>query len=154
WGASDPPKADLFAVKGELEALGEALRVQLECRPGSQPFLHPGRSAAVVADGRQLGWLGELHPLVAREWGIEGAAVMELELDPLLAMADGEHAYRDVISYPVLRQDLAVVLPEDVPAGQVLETVRQAASQLLDEVAPVRTRIVAALGELGGELRA
>jgi phenylalanyl-tRNA synthetase beta chain len=190
WGASDPPRADLFAVKGVLEALGEALRVELECRPGSQPFLHPGRSAAVVADGRQLGWLGELHPLVAREWGIEGAAAMELELDPLLAMAGGEHAYRDVISYPVLRQDLAVVLPEDVPAGQVLETVRQAASQLLDEVgvfdvysgpqvgegkrslalslafrapdrtltdedvAPVRTRIVAALGELGGELRA
>jgi phenylalanyl-tRNA synthetase beta chain len=169
WGASDPPRADLFAVKGVLEALGEALRVELECRPGSQPFL---------------------HPLVAREWGIEGAAAMELELDPLLAMAGGEHAYRDVISYPVLRQDLAVVLPEDVPAGQVLETVRQAASQLLDEVsvfdvysgpqvgagkrslalslafrapdrtltdedvAPVRTRIVAALGELGGELRA
>jgi phenylalanyl-tRNA synthetase beta chain len=190
WGAPDPPKADLFAVKGVLEALGEALRVELECRPESQPFLHPGRSAAVLADGGQLGWLGELHPLVAREWGIEGAAVMELELDPLLALAAGEHAYRDVISYPVLRQDLAVVLPEGVPAGRVLETVRQAASQLLDEVgvfdvyggpqvgegkrslalslafrapdrtltdedvAPVRTRIVAALGELGGELRA
>lgn len=190
WGAPDPPKADLFAVKGMLEALGEALRVQLECHPGSQPFLHPGRSAVVLADGRQLGWLGELHPLVAREWGIDGAAVMELELDPLLAAAAGEHAYRDVISYPLLRQDLAVVLPQDVPAGQVLETVRQAASQLLDEVgvfdvysgpqvgegkrslalslafrgpdrtltdedvAPVRARIVAALGELGGELRA
>jgi len=144
----------------------------------------------VLVDDRQLGWLGELHPLVAREWGIEGAAVMELELDPLLAAAAGEHAYRDVISYPLLRQDLAVVLPEDVPAGQVLETVRQAASQLLDEVGvfdvysgpqvgegkrslalslafrapdrtltdedvvPVRARIVAALGELGGELRA
>ena len=69
WGAPDPPRADVFAVKGVLEALGAALRLQLECRPGAQPFLHPGRSATVLCDGQELGWLGELHPLVAREWG-------------------------------------------------------------------------------------
>jgi phenylalanyl-tRNA synthetase beta chain len=190
WRAPESPKADLFAVKGVLEALGEALRVELECRPEPQPFLAPGRAAAVMGEGRKLGWLGELHPLVAREWDIEGVAVMELELDSLLEIAGGEHVYSDVISYPALRQDLAVVLPEEIPAGQVLETVRKAASELLDEtevfdvysgpqvgegkrslalslafkapdrtltdedVAPVRERIVAALGGLGGELRA
>jgi phenylalanyl-tRNA synthetase beta chain len=182
-------RADLFAVKGILEALGAALRVELECRPDTQPFLHPGRSAAVVCEGEELGWLGELHPLVAREWDLDGAAVMELELDRLLAIAASESTYGDVISYPALRQDLAVVLPEHVPAAQVLEAVREAARELLDEVgvfdvysgpqvgegkrslalslafrapdrtltdedaAPVRERIVAALGGLGGELR-
>jgi phenylalanyl-tRNA synthetase beta chain len=190
WGAPDPPRADLFAAKGVLEALGAALRVKLECRPEDQPFLHPGRSAAVVCEGKRLGWLGELHPLVAREWDIDGAAVMELELDRLLALAAAGSAYRDVISYPALSQDLAVVLPEDVPAAQVLEVVRFAARELLHEVSvfdvysgpqvgegrrslalslafrapdrtltdgdivPVRERIVAALGEIGGELRA
>jgi phenylalanyl-tRNA synthetase beta chain len=189
WGAPDPVRADLFAVKGILEALGAALRVELECRPDTQPFLHPGRSAAVVCEGEELGWLGELHPLVAREWDLDGAAVMELELDRLLAIAASESTYGDVISYPALRQDLAVVLPEHVPAAQVLEAVREAARELLDEVgvfdvysgpqvgegkrslalslafrapdrtltdedaAPVRERIVAALGGLGGELR-
>jgi phenylalanyl-tRNA synthetase beta chain len=190
WGAPDPPPADLFAVKGILEALGSALRVELECRPAAQPFLHPGRSTVISCDGEELGWLGELHPLVAREWGIDGAAVMELELDRLLAIAAGESTYRDVISYPALGEDLAVVLPEQVPAAQVLEAVRWAAGELLDEVgvfdvysgpqvgegkrslalslafraqdrtladedvAPVRERVVAALGGLGGELRA
>jgi phenylalanyl-tRNA synthetase beta chain len=190
WGSPDPPKADLFAVKGILEALGVALRVELECRPGTQPFLHPGRSAAVVCNGEELGWLGELHPLVAREWGLDGAAVMELEHDRLLTIAAAQSTYRDVISYPALRQDLAVVLSEQVPAAQVLDTVRTAAKELLDEVnvfdvyrgpqvgegkrslalslvfrasdrtltdedvTPVRERIVAALGGLGGELRA
>jgi phenylalanyl-tRNA synthetase beta chain len=189
WGVPDPSKADLFAVKGLLEALGEALSVDLECRAEPQPFLHPGRAAIVLCEGEAVGWLGELHPLIAREWGIEGAAVMELDLDALLAKAGGEHAYRDVISYPVLRQDLAVVLPEEVPAGRVLETVRGVAQALLEEVGvfdvysgpqvgegkrslalslsfrapdktltdedvePVREAIVAALGELGGELR-
>jgi phenylalanyl-tRNA synthetase beta chain len=134
WGTQDPPRADLFAVKGVLEALGAALRVGLECRPEGQPFLHPGRAAAVVCEGERLGWLGELHPLVAREWDIEGAAVMELELDRLLTIAAAERPYRDVISYPALRQDLAVVLPEEVPAAQVLEAVRVAARELLDDV--------------------
>jgi phenylalanyl-tRNA synthetase beta chain len=134
WGAPDPPRADVFAVKGVLEALGAALRLQLECRPGAQPFLHPGRSATVLCDGQELGWLGELHPLVAREWGIEGAAVMELQLDLLLGAAEAQSAYRDVISYPALRQDLAVVLAEDVAAAKVLDAVREAAGTLLDEV--------------------
>lgn len=189
WDVPDPPRADVFAVKGVLEALGAALRVELECRPAAQPFLHPGRSAEVLGDGEPLGWLGELHPLVARAWGIDGAAVMELELDRLLEIAAGEHAYRDVISYPALSQDIAVVLPEDVPAAKALELVRKAAGELLaevgvfdvysgpqvgdgrrslalslsfrapdrtltdEDVAPLRTRILDALGQLGGELR-
>jgi phenylalanyl-tRNA synthetase beta chain len=134
WGAPDPPKADLFALKGVLEALGGALGVQLKCEPGSEPFLHPGRSAVVTCAGERLGWLGELHPLVARNWDIDGAAVMEIQLDRLLVLASTESAYRDVISYPALRQDLAVVLPEQVPAAQVLDAVREAARKLLDEV--------------------
>ena len=134
WGAPDPPRADVFALKGVLEALAAALRLGLECSPGAQPFLHPGRCATVSCGGQELGWLGELHPLVAREWGIDGAAVMELRLDLLLGGAEAQSAYRDVISYPALRQDLAVVLAEDVAAAKVLDAVREAAGALLDEV--------------------
>ncbi len=88
----------------------------------------------MLCDGQELGWLGELHPLVAREWGIDGAAAMELELDLLLGSAKAQSAYRDVISYPALRQDLAVVLAKDVAAAKVLDAVREAAGALLDEV--------------------
>lgn len=134
WGAPDPPQADLFAVKGILEALARALRVELGVQPSPQPFLHPGRAAAVLCEGRQIGWLGELHPLVARAWDLDRVAAMELQLDRLLAPAVSERAYRDVISFPTLRQDLAVVLPEEVPAERVLDAVRAAAGDLLDEV--------------------
>jgi phenylalanyl-tRNA synthetase beta chain len=190
WGTPNPPKADLFAVKATLEALGAALRMEVECRAATQPFLHPGRAAAVVCEGEEIGWLGELHPLVAREWGIEAAAAMELSLDRLIARACSQDLYQDVISYPGLRLDLAVVLPQDVPAARATELVRVAAGDLLDavevfdvytgtqvgegkrslalslsfrapdrtltdaDVVPLRERIVQALEELGGELRA
>ena len=199
WGSSEPAKADLFTAKGVLEALGEVLRVELECRPGEQPFLHPGRSASVRCEGEEIGWLGELHPLVAREWDLDGAAAIELDLDRLLALAVARaHRYQDVISYPGLRQDLAVVLSQDVPAARATELVRAAGGDLLDsvevfdvyegpalpppsseqvgegrrslalslrfrapdrtltdaDVVPLRERIVQALEELGGELRA
>jgi phenylalanyl-tRNA synthetase beta chain len=135
WGGDEPAKADFFAAKGVLESLGQALRVALECTPADQPFLHPGRSACVRSDGTEIGWLGELHPLVAREWDLDGAAAIELDFDRLLALASaGEHRYRDVISYPGLRQDLAVVLSQDVSAARATELVRAAGGDLLDSV--------------------
>jgi phenylalanyl-tRNA synthetase beta chain len=134
WGAPEPAKADLFAIKGVLEALGAALRVQLDCRAGTQPFLHPGRCATVSCEGVELGWLGELHPLVAREWNLDGAALFELDLDRLLEIAARESAYRDVISYPALRQDLAVSVAETISSAEVTEAIRQAAGGLLRDV--------------------
>ena len=155
--------------------------------------------ARVGAHARTLGWIGELHPEVARRFDLLAAdadadkpslpVAMELDLDALLAAAPTETAYRDLISYPALRLDLAVTLPESVPAAQALATVRDAAGGALEDVqvfdvytgpqvgegrrslalalsfrapdrtladedvAPPRARIVAALAEIGGELR-
>ncbi|HWX43751.1 MAG TPA: phenylalanine--tRNA ligase subunit beta [Solirubrobacteraceae bacterium] len=138
WRAPEPQRTDLHAVKGVLEALAAALRVPVECRPAQahHPFLHPGRAAEVFVEGEPLGWLGELHPLVSA-WDIQGAAVMELDLDRVLAAAAREadtRAYSDLVSFPALRQDLAVILPEEVSAAQTLALVRDAAGDLLDEV--------------------
>ena len=136
--ASDPPTADLFAAKALLEALADALRVPgLAFAPAPQPFLHPGRSASVsLGDepGQEtIGWLGELHPLVAGSWELPAAACFEIDLDRLIAHA-ARPSYVDLIGYPPLRQDIAVVLSEQVPAGQVLAAVRTAAGKLLADV--------------------
>ena len=133
WGAPDPPRADFFAVKGLLEALADALRVRIDVAPAAEPFLHPGRSATVLAADVPIGWLGELHPLVAREWDIDGAAGFEVDLDGLIAAAPGEHRYDDLIGFPALREDLSIVLDAEVPAARVLEVVREAGGKVLDD---------------------
>ncbi len=192
WGVPEPGSvADYFAIKGVLEALGRALHVPgIEFQADVLSFLHPGRTAAVkVGADEPIGWLGELHPLVADAWELPGASALEIDLDRLIAAAPKETGYEDLIGYPPLRQDLAVVLGEDVPAAEVLRAAREAAGELLreakvfdiykgsqvadgkrslalalsfrasdrtltdEDVAPVRDRIVKALGGLGGELR-
>ena len=116
WRVSEPPVADFFAAKAMLEALARALRVDgLELVPARQPFLHSGRSADVRAGDESLGWLGELHPLVAQTWELPGASCFEIDLDGLIARADTGRAYEDLIGYPPLRLDLAVVLPTERP---------------------------------------
>jgi phenylalanyl-tRNA synthetase beta chain len=184
--------ADFFAAKGLLAAVLDALHVDWSVEPSPWPFLHPGRSANVLcADGGQtLGLLGELHPLVAEAWDLEGAAVFVVDLGKVSEASPPVIRYRAFPGFPPVRQDLAVILPEEVPSAEVLSAVREAAGELLDdvrvfdvyvgpqvgegrrslalslslrapdrtlseeEVGPVRRRIVASLGRLGGELRA
>ena len=133
--------------------------------------------------------MGEVHPLVAEQWDLERTAVFAIDLGKLAAVAPPVPAFRPFASVPSLRQDLAVVLPDPIAAAQVLERVREAGGEMLDDVsvfdvytgpqvgegmrslalalsfrapdrtltdedvAPARERIVAALGDLGGELR-
>jgi phenylalanyl-tRNA synthetase beta chain len=190
WGVPDPPRAGFFAAKGLLAAMLDALRVEWSVTAAPEPFLHPGRSARVtVGDGEPVGWVGELHPLVARAWDLDDTAAFELNLDRVVAHAVAVPRYHDVTTFPPVRQDLAVVVAEDLPAQTVVDAVRRGGGELLsnarvfdvyrgaqvgegrtslalaltfqapdrtlsdDDVAPVRERIVAALQELGGELR-
>jgi phenylalanyl-tRNA synthetase beta chain len=108
------------------------LGVPVEVVPGEQPFLHPGRSGRVLVEGEEAGWLGEIHPLVCRAWDLEAAAGFEVDLAPLAAASPlGEETYEDVISYPAVHQDVAVVVDEVVPAAEVRASVLEGGGELL-----------------------
>jgi phenylalanyl-tRNA synthetase beta chain len=132
WGTAEPPQAGFFAAKALLGAALEAIRVSWQVEPATEPFLHPGRTARVIAGGEDVGWIGELHPLVARAWDLDhGAALFEVDLDRVLGHADAVPQYVDLTSFPALRMDLSVTLPEDVPAATVVASVREAGGDLL-----------------------
>ncbi|TMK57052.1 MAG: phenylalanine--tRNA ligase subunit beta [Actinobacteria bacterium] len=124
--------ADFFALKGALEALARQLGVALSFAAAEQPFLHPGRSAAISIGDTAAGWLGEVHPLVCRTWDLDAAVAFEIDAAPLLAAATvGEERYEDVTTFPAVYQDLAVVVPADVPAEAVSEAIRAGGGELL-----------------------
>jgi phenylalanyl-tRNA synthetase beta chain len=135
WGTPEPPRAGFFAAKGMLGAALHAVRVRWEVEPATEPFLHPGRTARVLAGGEDVGWIGELHPLVARTWDLDhGAALFEVDLDRVLTHADAVPRYVDLTSFPELRMDLSLTLDEDVAAATVLASVREAGGELLTGV--------------------
>jgi phenylalanyl-tRNA synthetase beta chain len=131
WRDPEPPKADFFAAKGVVGAVLAALRVPWEVEPSREPFLHPGRSARVLAGGEPAGWLGELHPAVAARWDVEQAAGFELDFGVLAERAVLTPDYEDLTSFPAVRQDMAVVVPDGVSAAQVVAVVRKAGGALL-----------------------
>jgi phenylalanyl-tRNA synthetase beta chain len=135
WREPMPAAADFFAAKGVLAHLLGALRVGWDAEPASEPFLHPGRAAAIVLDGgTRIGWLGELHPAIAADWELGQVAAFELNLDAAIAVVPGSVRYEDYTSFPEVRQDLAVVVKAGVPAGQVVQLVREAGGPLLAAV--------------------
>jgi phenylalanyl-tRNA synthetase beta chain len=126
---------DFYAAKGILEGLLDSVRVSFAVEPGERPFLHPGRSASVLAgDEQKIGWIGELHPLVAREWDLEGGAAFELDADALAELADSAPGYRPVSTFPAVIQDIAVVVNDDVSAADVEAAVREGGGELLERL--------------------
>jgi phenylalanyl-tRNA synthetase beta chain len=131
-------EADFYAAKAVVEALLEAAGIEEwhvgASSSGARPFLHPGRAASIVTgDGVELGWIGELHPLVLREWELSGtAAAFEVEVDAIHELTQGRIAtYGDVTSFPAVLQDIAVIVPGDVPAARLAAIVRAGAGELL-----------------------
>jgi phenylalanyl-tRNA synthetase beta chain len=131
WGPATGT-ADVFAASALVGAVLDTLRVDWSVAPASWPFLHPGRSAEVRAGDVRLGFVGEVHPLVAANWDIEQpVAAFALDLGKVVDAVPAPAGYADVVSYPPLRQDLAVILPVDVPAGRAADVIRAAGGALL-----------------------
>ena len=133
---TEPLPADFFSARAVLEALLGVAGIEWRAEPSSPPFLHPGRSATVRAGERELGWIGELHPLVLRAWELDGpVAAFELDFGALAQEAAAGTAYTDLTSFPAVRQDLAVVVAEERPAADVVAAVRAGGGDLLEGVA-------------------
>jgi phenylalanyl-tRNA synthetase beta chain len=125
--------ADFFAAKGMLGALLDTIRAPWTVvADAGTPFLHPGRAARIDVGTTTAGWIGEIHPLVAAQWGIEDTiAAFELDLDAVEPHATRTTLYEDLTSFPELREDLAVIVEDSTTADSVLSTVRHAGAPLL-----------------------
>ena len=135
-------EADYFLVKGFVERLAAALHCHLEYHwpeepaATAQPFLHPGKSAAVTTGGgRAVGWIGEVHPLVAQAYDLKSPAVAaELDLAAMVAASAHVLMFRDLMAFPVVEQDLALVVDAAVPAAAVVSSLRGAGGELLEDI--------------------
>lgn len=131
-----PKQYDFFDLKGVVESLLADLHV-----PGvtfeptkAVPHLHPGKAAEVKVKGRAAGALGELHPKVAAAFGLTGSVlVAELDAEAIIAAVPERYPYRPFSTLPAAKRDVAVIVPDDLPADRVLGELRAAGGELLTE---------------------
>src|SRR5262249_42992451 len=130
-----PRTADFFDLKGVLEALFRRLGSdppRLEAA-GAPSFLHPGRSAVIVADG-PIGCMGALHPDVRETWELRDEAfVAELSVERLLEEAAPPARFRPLARFPAVARDLSVLADASVSAADLLALVRAEAGETLQD---------------------
>ncbi|TMK77905.1 MAG: phenylalanine--tRNA ligase subunit beta [Actinobacteria bacterium] len=125
WTLGAVLQSGFARAKGVVETLCAALRLEPRFERGEDPLLHPGKTARLDA-----GPVGELRPgLLEGEW-----SAFELDLATLFAEVPERPEYEDVITYPAVHQDLAFSVPEEVAAGDLVDTAREAAGPELREM--------------------
>ena len=99
-----------------------------------QTFLHPGRQANIVYNGTVLGYLGEVHPLVASDYGIgEKAYIAVIDMPEVTKLATFDRKYQGIARYPAVTRDISMVVPKNVLAGQIEEMLLQRGGKILEE---------------------
>ena len=136
WG-SRTAEASFYHLKGVVERLLGALGLAGTFAPGNDASLHPGRQAVVSVDGQEAGILGEVHPLVAAAYDLEGVRIQLAELDVgiLSGAARQETRYRPLPRFPAVDRDIALLVPKTVSADAVTRCIHAAAGPLLEDVA-------------------
>ena len=130
-------KETFFTLKGELEAIFAGLRMKKVeyTAEKNNPSYHPGRCAALSVDGVPIGVMGQVHPLVARNYGMDGEIYCaELNFSEMLCHILPEPTYVPLPKYPAVSRDLAIVCDEAVTVAQAEQVIAQAAGKLLRDV--------------------
>ena len=123
-----------FTLKGELEALFSGLRVKKAsyCAVKDNPSYHPGRCAKITIDGIEVGVIGQVHPLVAKNYGIDvDVYCAEVNFTKLLTVLLPDATYTPLPKYPSVSRDLSLMCDEEVTVAQIEDTITAAAGKLL-----------------------
>lgn len=120
-------EGDFFSMKGVVEEFFEkiGMKEKESYDPNSgKSFLHPGRQANIIYDGDIVGYLGEVHPMVASNYGIGGRAyVAVIDMPTLQEKATFNRKYEGIAKYPAVTRDISMVVPKEILAGQIEEVI-------------------------------
>ena len=129
---------DFFALKGAVEAILKdlrALNVRFEVPSVPNPSYHPGRVADVYVGDSRIGVLGQVHPLVAKSYGVDAEFYCaELDFNQLLHMDRSVPEYVPLPKFPAVTRDIAVVCDEAITVGALEDCIRKGAKGLLKDV--------------------
>ena len=118
---------DFFYAKGIVEALFDKLEVSVDYVPTKDlASMHPGRTAAIVLDGQTIGFLGQVHPQTAKNYGIPETYVAEINLSAVEAALQPAQPFVEITKFPAVSRDIALLLKVEITHQEVLDAIYSA----------------------------
>ncbi|MHC5248049.1 phenylalanine--tRNA ligase subunit beta [Enterococcus sp. LJL90] len=130
-------KVDFYLLKGIVETLLEELGLAEQIsfvQTTAIKEMHPGRTAEIVLDNQVVGFIGQVHPAIAKAYDIKETYVAELDLQALLAVEKAPLVYQEVSKYPSVSRDIALLVPETVASGDIVATIGEFGGRFLKNV--------------------
>lgn len=130
------PTEDFYSVKAVLESLFDYLRIEVDFEAGAPSHMHPTRTAYIYAEGKRIGYVGEVSDTAAAGYGIDKRAYLaEVDADYLEKNASEYSGFKVISKYPAIERDLALVTDEDIEAKKIIQAIKEAAgSELLTDI--------------------
>lgn len=126
-------EVDFYLTKGVIERVAEKLNLTLDYRAAKIEGLHPGRTAIVSLNGKDIGFIGELHPSVAADNDLKRTYVFELNYEEMMKVSVGYINYQPIPKYPGVSRDIALEVNHDVPASELISTIHDNGADILQD---------------------
>ena len=123
---------DFYLVKGILDVLFAKLNVEVTYEAYKDlKNMHPGRTARILVNDKQIGFVGELHPRYAKEHGCVGTYVFELLIDEIAKLGEKSFNYQSICKFPTVSRDLAIVVDKQITCKQITDVIRMTSRKYL-----------------------
>ncbi len=128
---------DFFTMKGVIEEFFDSIGIRGKVTydpDAGRNFLHPGRQANIIYDGKVLGYLGEVHPEVCDNYDMKTRAyVAVLDMPEVIPYATFDRKYEGIAKYPAVSRDISMVVPKEIMAGQIEAVIAQRGGKILED---------------------
>ncbi|HFQ1656407.1 TPA: phenylalanine--tRNA ligase subunit beta [Staphylococcus aureus] len=124
---------DFYLEKGVVDRVSEKLNLEFSYRRADIDGLHPGRTAEILLENKVVGFIGELHPILAADNDLKRTYVFELNFDALMAVSVGYINYQPIPRFPGMSRDIALEVDQNIPAADLLSTIHAHGGNILKD---------------------
>ncbi|HEJ6691148.1 TPA: phenylalanine--tRNA ligase subunit beta [Staphylococcus aureus] len=124
---------DFYLAKGVVDRVSEKLNLEFSYRRADIDGLHPGRTAEILLENKVVGFIGELHPILAADNDLKRTYVFELNFDALMAVSVGYIYYQPIPRFPGMSRDIALEVDQNIPAADLLSTIHAHGGNILKD---------------------
>src|SRR5690625_380846 len=127
-------QVDFYVIKGIVEGLFDYLNISVQFEQAVVPDMHPGRCATIHVDGKTIGFMGQVHPTIAKRKDLKDTYVFDLDMEYLLTITRTTYTYEPIPKHPSILRDIAFVVDKEVSAGDLKKEIERIGAPLVKRV--------------------